>query len=230
MVNDMETLNLLNIRLTGWTHVLSTLLYMGGLAWVVFRAEFLAILEAPTNEMLAIVVRHVPAYQWGFALMSAGVIVTVLGLGMLSKLLAVASNNFLPQLAIIAFAFGAVLWVIDLAFEMSVTPSAAREFARTGEVPAFFEPLWQWGEMMLRIYTVLAFLAIAGYGWALLQTGLLPQWVGWVSIAWSVFWLGHFIVIQDTIPLLHHVIPLVIGIALILQRVAVSNNGSLGNL
>jgi len=213
----MDILGLSDRSVTGIVLILSSVIYFGGPAVTVLRAEFVKALDASTTEMLEIVSRHVPAYQWGFALFGAGVVMTVVGLGLLSILLSAIGHHVLALVAFVGYTFGAVLWMLDLAFDMSVTPWAAREFARTSEVPAFYVPLKQWGETLLCIYTVLAFLSLATYGWGLLQTGLLPAWIGWVSIGWSLLWLAHFALTRDTIPVLHHIIPLLIWIALLVS-------------
>ena len=67
-------------------------------------------------------------------------------------------------------------------------------------------------------YVVLAFLTQAVLGAILLRAGFLPSWIGWAAIAWNIAWL----VILASLtpgniyyPVLHHVIPLLIGIALL---------------
>jgi len=71
------------------------------------------------------------------------------------------------------------------------------------------------------IYVVLAFLAQSAIGGALLQSGLLARWIGWVTIVWNLAWLVVLPVITPEdiyFPILHHLMPLLIGSAL-LRRV-----------
>ncbi len=71
---------------------------------------------------------------------------------------------------------------------------------------------------LIVLSVVLALLAQALVGAALLQAGLLPAWVGWVTILWNITWL---VILPLTsprdmyYPILHHIMPLVIGIALL---------------
>jgi hypothetical protein len=68
------------------------------------------------------------------------------------------------------------------------------------------------------LHVVLAFLAQAAFGAALIQTGLVPSWVGWATIIWNLAWLICLPVTSPRdiyFPVLHHVAPLVIGIALL---------------
>ena len=80
--------------------------------------------------------------------------------------------------------------------------------------PGFENP----GLALFAICVVLAFLAQAGIGGALLQAGLLARWIGWVTILWSLVWLVVLPVITPEdiyFPILHHLMPLLIGGALL---------------
>ena len=67
-------------------------------------------------------------------------------------------------------------------------------------------------------YVVLAFLAQAALGVILLRAGFLPAWIGWAAIAWNVAWLVVLPILTPSdiyFPVLHHVIPLLVGIILL---------------
>ena len=67
-------------------------------------------------------------------------------------------------------------------------------------------------------YVVTAFLAQAAFGVILLRTGFLPAWIGWAAIAWNLGWLVALPLLTPRdvyFPVLHHPIPLLIGIALL---------------
>lgn len=72
---------------------------------------------------------------------------------------------------------------------------------------------------LVAIYVVTAFLAQAAIGGALLSAGLLAPWIGWAAILWN---LGCLIVLalvsrRDMyFPVLHSIVPLGIGIALLM--------------
>jgi hypothetical protein len=71
---------------------------------------------------------------------------------------------------------------------------------------------------LIVIYVALAFLAQAAIGGALLQARLLGEWIGWATIIWNLAWLVVLALITRRdicFPILHHVMPLVIGIALL---------------
>lgn len=72
--------------------------------------------------------------------------------------------------------------------------------------------------MLISAAVVLAFLAQAAFGAALLRTGLVARWAGWATILWNI---GLLVVMPIAsprdiyFPWLHYVAPLLIGIALL---------------
>ena len=79
----------------------------------------------------------------------------------------------------------------------------------------------EWVQPQIILYVVLAFLAQAAFGLALLRTGTVPAWVGWATIAWNLAWLVILPIASPKdmyYPVLHHVAPLLIGIVLLATR------------
>ena len=201
---------------TGIALMLSTLIYHGGLTYLFVRAQFLEVLRLPRDKQLLIIARHPQEYRRGCRFVLVGWVVAALGYVMLASLLREAGDPMISTLAALLFllAIGAanVFWALW------VTPTllAAEETARTTIMPAYYPTLQLAAEASLGVYQVLGLLATAGFGWALLQTGLLPSWVGWLTLAWGVVWAGVHVRSQETIPLLPMVMQLVMGIALLL--------------
>jgi hypothetical protein len=71
---------------------------------------------------------------------------------------------------------------------------------------------------LIVIYVVIAFLAQAAIGGAVIQSGLLAAWIGWATILWNIAWLIVLSIFSRRdmyFPVLHYFMPLVIGIALL---------------
>jgi hypothetical protein len=171
----------------------------------------------PPREWLRLVFAHPRLWRWATILFIIGVVVTVFGLAMLTSLLQDAGDSAFSLLSLVAFAFGAVLWVICLAFRLSIDPWAAQETAKTDVLPEFYVPLTRWTGVLFVLYTVLAFSGLAAYGGAVLTTPVLPHWVGWTAIVYALAGLALLGVTKDAPPLLHHVLPLVMGVLLLVQ-------------
>jgi hypothetical protein len=125
-------------------------------------------------------------WQWATILLLSGVIVPILGLATLTMLFRNAGDWAFSQLGLIAFVLRAVLWVIVLAFRLSIDPWAAQETASTSMIPDYYIPLTLWTQPLFVISTILAFSPLAAYGGAILSTHALPQWLGWLAIVYSL--------------------------------------------
>jgi hypothetical protein len=105
---------------------------------------------------------------WERGFVIGGVLATVLGLALLEDMLRAADEPVLSRLGMVAYLCGAVVVIVA-------------ETAYLGKRD------WVYPQIVL--YVVLAFLAQAAFGAALLQTGLVAGWVGWVTIIWNLAWL-----------------------------------------
>jgi hypothetical protein len=139
-----------------------------------------------------------PAYlYWERGFVLAALLLNVLGMALLQGLLHEAGATGITWLAMVAYLLGAATLAI-----------AEVTFLRTQ----------QWLYPWVVFYVVTAFLAQALFGVAILQTGLVAAWVGWATLVWNLGWLIALSVFSRKdmyYPVLHHVAPLLIGIALL---------------
>lgn len=136
---------------------------------------------------------------WERGFVIGGVLATVLGLALLEDLLRTAGEPVLSRLGMVTYLVGAVVVI-------------AAETAYLGKRD------WLYPQIVL--YVVLAFLAQTAFGASLLQTGLVAEWAGWATVLWNIAWLFYMLIIRPRdiyFPVLHHVAPLIIGIALLTQ-------------
>jgi hypothetical protein len=173
---------------TGIALILSTLIYHGGLAYLFARAQFLEVLKLPRKEKLLIIARHPDDYRRGGRIVLIGWIVAALAYVMLADLLREAGDPTISTLAAVLFLTAIGAAVVFWAFWVSPTLLAAEETTRTTIMPEYYESLQLAAESALGVYQLLALLATAGFGWALLQTGTVPSWVGWLTLGFGVFW------------------------------------------
>jgi hypothetical protein len=144
-------------------------------------------------------------------------VLTLLGYGMLTIMLHESGDKALALLAFILLLSSQIVLIFERTFDSSVTVWAAKELAHTSKVPELFQPLWQWMHTTVQMtFVYLGLLAIAAYGWAILQSALLSSWLGWSLIGWGGVWLIIFLVAGDSLPAVLFVPPLVIGIMALL--------------
>jgi hypothetical protein len=155
-----------------------------------------------------------------------GVFLTVLGFAALTATFRSVGERLLSEFAFVSSLLGTVFWVMHMAFRLTATLVAARETVATGVVPAYFnaDPLAGFFSFLFGVYWVLAYIAIAAYGVAVLRTQVLPVWLGWsailVALLFALTGLG-----GDALPLLIHVMPFVMGVVL-LQRAKRISDGA----
>ncbi len=203
-------------RLTGITLMVGCFLFLGALGLMPRDTTGNFMVNLPLREQLLVIAAQTSLFQWSFSLIISGLIVTLLGLAMLTMLFRDAFDRTFSSLALLASLFGNMLMVIYIAFPLGIAPVAAQETARTGVVPDSYVQLTLWTQPLFVIYTILAFSALAAYGGS---TRVLPHWVGWLALVYSLagLVLAGFTA-GNAPPFLHHLVPILIGVLLLLRR------------
>jgi hypothetical protein len=140
-----------------------------------------------------------PAYYlWERSFIMAAVILTAIGFVLLEGQLQNTSSRVWARAGATAYLIAGILGIAAEALELTWRGQS-------------FYPL-------IVVYVVLAFLAQLAIGGSLLQVGSVAAWLGWVTILWNIAWL---VVLPLTtsrdiyFPVLHHVMPLLVGSALL---------------
>ena len=202
-------------RISGALLLLSTAVIAGEFGLVLARGEIEGIPAAweGVEEIgaAASVFRTVEAFR------SPEILLLFLGFGMLTVHLSESGDRTLSFLAFNLFIVYLVLAGIEDTFHREVTAWAGEEWARTGAVPQLYEPLREWvnGAVQLR-YVTFGNASMAFYGWAFLRTNVLPRWIGWATLFWSLGWLIVTPVI--TLPATLIILPSIFGAALLVHR------------
>lgn len=173
-------------RFTGITLILGCCLFLGATGLMPKDTKGNFLVNLLLREQLLVIAAQTSLFQWSFSFFISGIIVTLLGLALLTRLLHDAGDRTFSYMALIASLFGAVLIVIYNAFLLGVEPVVGQELAKTGVVPNYYVPLTSWGQILFVIYTVFAFSALAAYGGAVLSTRVLPLWVGWLALVYGL--------------------------------------------
>lgn len=109
------------------------------------------------------------------------------GFALFTLLLQQAGDRGFAFVAMVFLVFWAVLSAVEGSFQASVTVWAAEEASRTGVTPDMFEALRRWINADLQpANMVFALVAMVLFSWSALRTGVLPSWIGWTALAWSL--------------------------------------------
>ncbi|MGE5333300.1 MAG: hypothetical protein ACM3N4_01245 [Nitrososphaerota archaeon] len=169
----------------------------------------------PPHEWLRLVHEHPRPWFWATLSFLGGILLTLFGLDLLAGLLRGAGDPGFSEIGLVAFAFGAVLWVVYLAARLTVDPWAGKELAATGAIPESYTAISHWQGALFAVFSYLCFGGILLFGVAILATPLLPQWLGWVTLIYSLGGLIIHTVTHDSLPAMHHLMPILIGIVLL---------------
>lgn len=138
--------------------------------------------------------------MWERSLIMADMVAAVLGFMLLTSALNAAT---VPVAARVGLMLLVLATVLGLSWE-------AAQISRGGS-----------NDALISAYVVLALLGQAAIGLALLQSGLPAGWIGWSTILWNVGWLVVLPLLNTGdlyYPIIHMMMPLLIGIALLLNR------------
>jgi hypothetical protein len=201
----------------------AALLLIGG--WITFwagavnPAAWRFFMSASSREFLEIVATHEVAWLWIAGSFAVGVLLTLTGLIVLGTTLRAAGDRVWSELGQAAFLFGSILWLASISFRATATISAAKNTVASGVVPEWFEPLRAWSGMLFAIYMVLAYLAIAAYGKALLATDLAPHWVARTHLIFGLLGAVGFVsrIPMFNPPLMIHLLPGILGVVLLVR-------------
>jgi hypothetical protein len=215
----MATSELFSVpRLTGVVLIASFIAFaIGGILPLVGEHGNARIFNMTVREHLLAVADNATIWRWANGSMGAAAIILLGGLCMLTTLLEAADERVASRLGLVGWLVSAVLWVSFSVFRGTVSVHAAQELSTTGAAPAGYEPLARWAFMVFYVSAALGFLALAAYGGALLQTGLVPAWAGWATVFFSLALLGQLLITGDTLPAFHYVPPLMIGVLILIH-------------
>lgn len=168
----------------------------------------------PSEDQLDAIGLNPGAWRWANVVMGTAGILLASGLALLTPLLGDAT---LARLGLTIFTVAVVLWVVFSAYRATLPIQVADVITGDRSLTAYHQTLAQWAGALFTTYATLAFLALAAYGGAIIQTGLLAGWVGWATIIFSLGLLMLMLVMGDTLPAFHYFPPLLIGILLLIR-------------
>lgn len=201
-------------HVTGAVLVIGMLITIAGVIVVVIQGKIEG-LEAAFKGVEGIG-EDAAAFRTVGAFSLAGLTLMLVGFGMFTVHLAETGDRGISIVALNLLVFTFVFAAVEGTFHSEVTAWAGEEWARTGATPEFYEPLRRWMNGPIQLaYMTFGFASMAGYGWAMLRTMVIPRWVGWATIGWSLAWLTVILVTQDSLPAVLFVPQLLIGVALL---------------
>lgn len=138
------------------------------------------------------------------------------GVSGLAYLLADAGEPVLAFVALGGYLVALFSWVFGVILQTASISQAAEQRAETGATPSWIEPLWRAGYIAEATWVIGGNLAYALFGVAVLGTGLLAAWVGWVGMIGGLLIPVVVVFARDGFPQLGLLVPALFGIGLLL--------------
>lgn len=136
------------------------------------------------------------------------------GFALFTVLLLKAGDRGIAVVALTFFVVSTTLSAVEGSFHASVTVWAAGQ-AHVGTAPEFYEPLRRWLNYdVQRINMSLQLTALLLFSVSALRTRLLPRWIGWAALAWSLLSFPLYFSVTGA-PAVAILTPLLIGLGLV---------------
>jgi hypothetical protein len=143
-------------------------------------------------------------------------ILQLVGFGVLTSVLTEAGERTLAFTSLALWVFASATATIRTTFDGTVTVWAGERWAETGTVPEIYEPLNEFAQNTFLWSAEIPWLvAAAGFGWAVIRSGVLPSWVGYLAIGWSALWLLFPIVFRYDLPAALVLFPILFGVSMV---------------
>jgi hypothetical protein len=132
------------------------------------------------------------------------------GFSLLTLLLLKAGDQGASMVALTLLVFSTVITGLEVTFHASVTVWAARG----GAAPEFYEPLRRWLNYdVQRMHISFLLTALLLFSWSAWGRGLLPSWIGWAALGWSLLSFPLYFSFTGA-PAVYLPTPLLLGIGL----------------
>lgn len=155
---------------------------------------------APYPERLALIGRQRRRWQVVNLAIAAAAVSLVLGFAGLVDPLRRGGAGTLADLSLALLLLGAPLWLASLVHRMVGKDECAA-----------------WAGGLFVAWSVIANVAVVGFGTALVRSDLSGAWSGWLAMALGALLLVQLLLTGDALPAVYHLGPAVMGIALLLN-------------
>ncbi len=144
-------------------------------------------------------------------------ILVMIGFGVLSSVLFEAGERTLALVSFGLWVLASAAAVIRAVSDATITVWAGERWAETGTVPEIYEPLHAFASNSFFWFGEIPyFLAAAGFGWAVIRSGVLPESIGYVAVGWSAFWLSYPLVFRSDLPAVLALFPILFGVGMLI--------------
>jgi hypothetical protein len=171
----------------------------------------------PLDDKLDHVHAHSREWWWISIWPLIGLVTVTSGVFGFASLLADGGEPVLAYVGLGGYVVVVLAWVFGLTVQAAGVSEAARQRAESGATPAWLHPLWNAAFLTEMFWIVGSNFVYALAGLAILRTGVVADWSGWVALVGGPLIALGVLVRRDGFPQLGILIPAVLGVALLIR-------------
>ncbi|MDX1469834.1 MAG: hypothetical protein R3258_10890 [Acidimicrobiia bacterium] len=146
-------------------------------------------------------------------------ILQLIGFGVLAASLTEVGERTIATVSYALWVLASAAGVFRVVSDGTITVWAGERWAETGSVPEVYAPLNDLAQNSFVWFAEVPWLiAAAGFGWAVLRSGLLPSWVGYIAIGWSAVWLSYPVIFKSDLPAVLMIYPILFGVGMLIAE------------
>jgi hypothetical protein len=173
----------------------------------------------PLDDKLDHVAEHRRDWWWISIWSLVGLFTVSGGLFGFASLLVDGGEPVLAYVALGGFVVSVLCWVVGVAVQGAAISEASKQRTESGVTPEWVHPFWSFAFLLEVYWIVGSNVAFSLIGVAILQTGVVADWAGWVALIGGAITAVVVLVLRDGFPQLGILLPAVIGIALLIEAV-----------
>lgn len=166
---------------------------------------------------------HVSEHRWEWWWISlwplVGLFTVSGGVFGFTYLLADGGEPVLAYVALGGFVISVLSWAFGVTIQAAAVSEASKQRTEAGVTPEWIHPFWNAAFLLEVVWIVGSNIAYSLVGVAILQTGVVADWAGWVALIAGAVTAVVVLVVRDGFPQLGILVPAVIGIALLIEAV-----------
>jgi hypothetical protein len=199
----------------------AVLLVAGCFVFLIGAAFWKLEYQAPLETSLAAIGAAQGRWRWIHLWMVTGIVVTLLGLTGFTVLLFRMAGPVYSSFGVVVFAAGALCWLPGVFWRLTVLQAAAADVAAGRPMPEAIETWSDWFGHLHMFHMLTAYLSWLLLGAAVIDTGIVGEWVGWLGVALGAAGMSGYVTIKGgpfAPPILAHFYPLILGVSLWVER------------
>ena len=131
--------------------------------------------QGPLLEALLAIAQTPRRWRWIHTWMIAGVATTIAGLGALAGLSADSGELIYGTVGFLLFAVGGIVWLVAVAWRLTVLVAASRETEKTGTLTSDIEGWSSWFGALHTIHLLSAYVSWIFLGSSVVSSEIVPQ-------------------------------------------------------